>query len=289
MSRAVILVLLLLLAFAPLPGFSQEAEPAAPAEVAEEAAAPATTQTSVTFPDHTVIEAFEALLRAHPASVGTILSLDPNLINNAQFLAGHPELAAFVADHPELSRNPRIYMDAASVPHVNMYRSGPIDQFLEGLMIITVMLLLIFTGVWLIRTVIEQRRWSRLARTQTEVHGKLLDRFTSNEELINYIQSSAGRRFLESAPIPVESEAHAVAPPIARMFLSLQIGIIIAAGAIGMLMVSGRFEADSGLSLFALGTVGLCVGIGFAIAGVVSFVLSKRMGLWTAAPDRAAE
>lgn len=288
MFRTVTLFLLLLLAFAPLPGLSQEAETAPEAaREAEAGAASSPTPGFTRVPDPELAGELEALLRAHPPAVGTILDLDPNLLNNAQFVAGHPELAAFVAEHPELSRNPRIYMDSVNVPS-GTYRPGPIDQFLEGLMIITVMLLFIFTGIWLIRTVIEQRRWSRLARTQSEVHGKLLDRFSTNEDLIAYVQSSAGRRFLESAPIPVESERHAVAPPVARMFLSLQIGIIIAAGAIGMLMVSGRFAADSGLSLFALGTVGLCVGVGFAIAGVVSFVLSKRMGLWAAA-DRAAE
>ena len=66
---------------------------------------------------------------------------------------------------------------------------------------------LVVTGVltWLVRTLIEYRRWLRLSRIQTEVHTKLLDRLTSNEDLLAYIQSPSGRKFLESAPIPVDS------------------------------------------------------------------------------------
>ena len=42
---------------------------------------------------------------------------------------------------------------------------------------------------------------------QYQVHNKLLDRFTSNEDLLAYVQTPAGRRFLESAPIPLQDEA----------------------------------------------------------------------------------
>ena len=50
--------------------------------------------------------------------------------------------------------------------------------------------------VWLIRAVIDHRRWLRLSRVQTEVHSKLMDRMTTNDDLLAYIQSPAGRRFL---------------------------------------------------------------------------------------------
>jgi len=57
---------------------------------------------------------------------------------------------------------------------------------------------------WLIRTIIDYRRWSRLSKVQAEIHTKLLDRFSSNEELAAYIQSPAGSRFLESSPIRLD-------------------------------------------------------------------------------------
>jgi len=39
------------------------------------------------------------------------------------------------------------------------------------------------------------------AKVQAEAHTKLLDRLTSNDELLAYVQSSAGSRFLQSAPM----------------------------------------------------------------------------------------
>ena len=54
-------------------------------------------------------------------------------------------------------------------------------------------MLAIASGViWLIKTLIEHRRWSRLSKIQTDVHNKLLDRFSANEDLLAYIQTPAG-------------------------------------------------------------------------------------------------
>ena len=39
-----------------------------------------------------------------------------------------------------------------------------------------------------------------------DVHGKLIDRFGNNEELLSYMDTEAGKRFLEAAPIPVDFE-----------------------------------------------------------------------------------
>jgi hypothetical protein len=47
---------------------------------------------------------------------------------------------------------------------------------------------------------------------QVEMHGKLLDRLTTNEDLLAYAQSPAGSRFLESTPISLEAESARSAP-----------------------------------------------------------------------------
>ena len=56
--------------------------------------------------------------------------------------------------------------------------------------------------VWIIRQFIENRRWSRIFKLQSEVHGRLIERFSSNQELALYMGTEAGKRFLEAAPIP---------------------------------------------------------------------------------------
>lgn len=145
---------------------------------------------------------------------------------------------------------------------------------------IVITVLIIATAVmWLIRTIIEQRRWSRLAKVQSEVHGKLLDRLTQNEDLLRYIQSPAGSRFLESAPIQVSTGSRWPAfAPASSMLWSLQIGIIVAAGSIGVLLVSS-FLAEGARELLAMGVIGLCIGLGFAASGIVASIVSKRLGL----------
>src|SRR4029079_3383829 len=77
--------------------------------------------------------------------------------------------------------------------------------------------------LWLIRTMVEYRRWSRVTKVQTQVHAKLRARFQSNQELLAYIETPAGRRFLESAPIQVESPRGMSAPP-GRLLWSAQAG-----------------------------------------------------------------
>jgi hypothetical protein len=140
-----------------------------------------------------------------------------------------------------------------------------------------VLLLVAFMLTWLVRTAIEQRRWSRLSRTQAEVHNKLLDRFGSTEELLAYIKTPAGSKFLESAPIPLHAEAGPRAP-MPRVLWSIQIGLIVAAAGLGMLLVSGRFDRDAAQGFFAMGTIAACVGGGFILSAIVSIVLSRRLG-----------
>ncbi len=131
-----------------------------------------------------------------------------------------------------------------------------------------------------IRTLIEQKRWASLSRVQTETHGKLLDRFTSNEDLLAFIQSPAGRRFLESASIPIEAGSRAVSAPIGRVLWSVQIGLVLFTAGIGFRYVSGQVSLDASQALSAVGTVVLAVGIGFVLSAIVSLALSRWLGLW---------
>jgi len=132
----------------------------------------------------------------------------------------------------------------------------------------------------------EQRRWSRLSRVQTEVHGKVLERLTSNDELLRYIETPAGRRFLESAPIPVDTASRQVSAPIGRILWSIQMGLVVAAAGVGLRFVSSGIDKEAAQPLHALGVVALCVGIGFVLSAVLSFILSRRLKLFE--PPEAA-
>jgi hypothetical protein len=132
---------------------------------------------------------------------------------------------------------------------------------------------------WVIRTIINYRRWNRLSKTQTDVHTKLLDRFTANDDLLAYMQTTAGKRFLESAPIPLDGEVRQIAAPLSRILWSVQAGVVLAAGAAGLLFVSGRVIEEAAQPLFAVAVVGLALGAGFVVSAIVSYAMSRSLGL----------
>jgi hypothetical protein len=140
---------------------------------------------------------------------------------------------------------------------------------------------------WAVRTVIEQRRWNRLSARQSEIHNRILDRFATSEELLAYIKTPAGTKFLESAPIPVHAEKTPQNPP-SRVMRSVQLGVIIAAGGIGMLLVSLRFNGDASHGFFAMGMIAFCIGAGFIGSSAVSVMLARRLGVWER-PDPAPQ
>ena len=216
------------------------------------------------------------ILAASPPTLTRLLQLDPTLLSNGQFLEPYPALRAFLADHPEIRHDAGFYLGA---PPSARPRSV-VGDIMESLAILGSILIVVLAMAWLIRSFIEQRRWSRLSRTQSEVHNKILDRFTTNEELIAYVGTPAGRKFLESAPINVGSEETPKSLPITRILWSVQLGIVIGAAAIGLLLVHGRFGSEDAQSLFAMGVIALCLGAGFIGSGALSLYLSRRFGLW---------
>lgn len=142
---------------------------------------------------------------------------------------------------------------------------------------------LVFVGItlallWILRTVLENRRWNRMVKVQTETHAKLLDRFSSSQEMLAYMQSDAGKKFLE-APV-FEGQRRLVSTlPFGRILWSVQIGIIAAVLGIGILSLRGRVPPDAEIGLQVFGTLTLTLGIGFLVSGGVSYILAKRFGL----------
>ena len=235
------------------------------------------------------------VLRGYAPELGMSLKIDPTLFNNHEYMANYPVLVKFVTAHPEVVHNSRFYLEEVSIrgdsqpdpPTVRVWRDG-----FRDLGAFAVFLIVTGTLAWLIKTLIEQRRWSRLSRVQTETHSKILDRFASSEELLRYIQTPAGQRFLESAPIPLREGPRALSAPIGRILWSVQVGLVLAAAGLGIQFVSGRIPQEASQAFFAIGTVLLSVGAGFVISAIVSFYLSRSLGLWSspaAASDEGSQ
>lgn len=235
-----------------------------------------------------VREKFEELLRKLPPSVGRVLRNDPSLMGNEPYMATYPALSAFIKQHPEIRTNPGFFLEQVG-SHEFWSPSPPATKeeqamrlwngMFDTISIAFVMLTITFALAWLVRTVIEYRRWNRASKVHTEVHNKLLDRFTANDDLMAYIQTPAGRRFLEAAPLSLETPKP-VGAPFGRILWSLQAGIVVAVGALGLLFVSGRVIEEVAQPLFAVGMIALAVGVGFVASAGASLLLSRRLGLF---------
>ena len=223
----------------------------------------------------------QELLRQHPPAVGEVLQRDPSLARS-DYLAPYPALVAFLQQHPEIARNPSFFFGdfqfREEQPRDPSYRM--VEEVIDGFGFVLVIGAVLGTLVWLIRSVIDQRRWLRVARTQAEVHTKLLDRLTNNDDLLAYIQTAAGRRFLESGPLMAESEpSKPFNAPLSRIIWSLQAGVVLASLGIGFWIAQSRFPDDMSGGFFIIGTLATALGIGFAISAALAYLISSRFGL----------
>ena len=282
--RVAIVVLVLLFTDSPFAHAAQR-----PATPAEESAKAAETQVLVTNEQDAreTRTDFENVLKRLPPTVGRVMRMDPSLMRNQTYLAPYPTLAAFLQAHPAVVQNPGYYLEHIEYEFWNPREPQDArtqalrmwEEMFQGLAIFVVISTIATAVLWLLKTMIEHRRWYRTSKVQTEVHTKLLDRFTSNDDLMAYMQTPSGRRFLESAPLPIEGPAKAMTAPLSRILWSLQVGIVLATGGLGTLFVSGRVIEEIAPPLFALGVLVLALGAGFVVSAGASFVLSRRLGL----------
>jgi len=126
----------------------------------------------------------QRLLQQYPPSFGEVLRLDPSLLTNSDYLKPYPALSSFLDQHSEIARNPAFFLGPARLFAGNfrqdpIYREREISRdMLEMMAIFVVVLTVIGALTWIIRTVIDHRRWIRMSKVQTEAHSKLLDRLT---------------------------------------------------------------------------------------------------------------
>ncbi len=236
------------------------------------------------------------LLRLSP-TLTTVVAHDPTLLANQEYVSrNNPQLAEFLAAHPEIARNPEFYL----FTHVHLDDGSP-DQALERAVwpelvprrsdswnasdvidpIAGLLAFACFLGalVWLVRQFLENRRWGRIFKLQSEVHGRLIDKFGSNQELAGYMETEAGKRFLEAAPIPVGFEpAQRVPNAVARVLTPLQIGIVLVLLGIGFFLLR-NVRGEMHEAMLVLGTIALMPGLGFILSAGMTWFLAGRLGL----------
>ena len=93
------------------------------------------------------------------------------------------------------------------------------------------------------------------------------------------MDTEAGKRFLEAAPIPVGFESEQRMPGIVgRVLMPLQIGIVLALIGLGLIFLRGSLP-EYAVPLLLFGVLALMPGLGFMISAIVAWVLAGRLGL----------
>ena len=278
-------------AFAPCAIAVQAGHPAKAEAVPPAAAAPAPSDKEVAATQHQLID----LLKLSP-TLTTVISHDPSLLANQDYVShNNPQLAAFLASHPEVARNPDFYLfthmhpqdgspdealERAVWPEVyrtQSPRSG-FDEFLSNLAPVFALVASLIALGWIVRLVIENRRWGRTFKLQSEVHGRIIDKCATTQELKGYMETEAGRRFLEAAPIPLNAAQEPMPNAVARVLAPLQIGVVMVLLGIGFLLLR-NVRVDYHTPMLVLGVVTLMPGIGFILSSGLTWALAGRLGL----------
>lgn len=232
------------------------------------------------------------LLKMSP-KMASFVKRDPLLLSDQEYVnRTNPKLAEFLKDHPEIARNPEFYL-FADLPNQSggihdlyidesawtIRQEGQKEDVLIGAVAFAVFVIIVSVLIWLLRVLLENRRWSRVFKVQTEIYNKLLDKFSSNEEMLAYIRSESGKRFLDTATLPVVTGTQPQIPnPVARVLTPLQLGVVLAVVGAGMIYIRSSVpDAYAPLSVF--GTLALMGGIGFIVSAGLAFGLAKHLGM----------
>ena len=275
-----------------------------------EAQAPKTAAPAITVSTDTDVantrEELISLLKISP-TLTEVVAADPSLLANQDYVnRNNPELGRFLLTHPEVARNPDFYL-FADLPHNGGSRHEQLERrvwsggtpqpvhydsmgrFMDDFAPMMLGLACLGVAFWLIRMVMANRRWRRIFQMQTEVHGKLIDKLGSSQELLAYMETDAGKRFLEAAPIPVDFEKDERLPAIlSRVLMPLSIGIILILLGGGILFLRNAVP-DQAEPFLVLGTIVLMPGIGFIISAGITWLLASRLGLMPAAASETAD
>jgi len=236
------------------------------------------------------------LLRLSPI-LTTVVAHDPSLLADQAYVERtNPELAQFLVQHPDVAKNPEFYLfshldqghgrrDQALERAVWPEMTPPTRQAsfsgsdIDRLAPIIILPLLFLALVWIVRLFVESRRWSRTLKVQSEIHTRLIDKFSSSQDLAAYMQTEAGKSFLEASPGAIDTGVGIRMPnAVARILTPLSAGIILVLSGIGLYLLR-HAGPDMELGMTVLGTVALMPGVGFILSAGATWVVAQRLGL----------
>lgn len=220
--------------------------------------------------------ALDRFLDTHP-EIANDVSGNPHNMSDPSYLRDHQELQAFLESHPQVKADPRAFISPREW-RVDRTPSG-FNDLLSNLPPVLAFACFLLGATWIIRAFLENRRWTRAFKMHEDVHTKLIEKFASGQDFSAYLQSDAGRRLLEWAPPALGTTSRGLPHPAGRILGSLQAGVVLFVVGLGLLVLRGHMEASDAPPLLVFGTLGLTLGAGFVLSALLSYGLSKRLGL----------
>lgn len=143
----------------------------------------------------------------------------------------------------------------------------------EGLTIVlSISVCSVFAG-WAIWVLTVNIRRNRSVKYSADIQAKLLDRFTSNQELVAFLDGPAGRRFFESLHFDL-------ADSVNRILNAVQLGMTLLL--LGFALLGVRATQDDRFArevLLMVGAPAMGVGFGFLVSAIISYRLCWSWGL----------
>lgn len=131
--------------------------------------------------------------------------------------------------------------------------------------------LLIAWLAWLIFTSL--RRYMT-AKLQTSLQIKLLEKIDSSQAALQYVETDAGRKFLES----LKSEQIEVPAPYRSILSGVRWGIMLIAFGVAFFALRS-IAGEHANAHTAIGSVAMALGVGCELAAAATFFLSRSFGL----------
>lgn len=141
---------------------------------------------------------------------------------------------------------------------------------ITGIAVVGLVASTISWNIWVFST---NSRRRQVSRDVADLHARILDKCAANQELLKYVESEPGRRFLESA-------ATYDSNPLDRILYAIQSGtILFLLGVAGLLIRQMDDDPDVRRILLVLGSGALAIGIGFLISAATSYFLCRSWGV----------
>jgi len=223
------------------------------------------------------------VLGQYPPTVAQVLRLDPSLLTRPDYLATYPTLGAFLAQHPEVAHNPVFFLGGQPESQYSdrSHAMNALESVFLGLEFMFGFMFAVGGLVWMIRSALDYRRWLRAIRIQTDAHTKIVDRLASNEDLLAYMQSPVGQRFLSASPAfpSVESAPSMMTAPFNRILWSVQAGVVLATAGVGLWFAKNGVIDEVAQPLHVVSILAIALGAGFVLSALASYALSRQLGL----------